>query len=221
MARVSWCRRTLPWERAWSCKPKTAHTLSAPRTDGTWLLANGNAGVATESRQQAHHGAAVDGNAASGGGKARFGQMEKNGAAAVLTARALVVNQNEHDIIHRIFPPQAFVAGGKGQLHRAVVAAMARPVAPAKARRDWARWEAGARARQSIRPPKRRGDFERAARGYAIAFAFYGADSAGAERAGQGQAANLHMAVMPAPVCNRRPHAKPRQAALQNVVLWR
>ncbi len=58
-------------------------------------------------------------------------QMEKNGAAAALSACHYIVVEYDHTVIGTILAPQGFVACRKWQSYFAIVTRVARRIAPA------------------------------------------------------------------------------------------
>ena len=94
-----------------------------------------------EQREKPAHRGRGNGDAALGRREAWPRDMQENSAAAALDGGPAVPVELDHEIVKRVVPPEAFVAGRERQRDAPVVARVARVVAPALIGPDRPRWQ--------------------------------------------------------------------------------
>ena len=98
-------------------------------------------------------------------------QMQENGAAASLPARATVPVEIEHHVILPVRTGHDFVAGRKGQRNQSIVTAMAWGIAPAMAGAERPHAATRARRQAAIGPPEAGKNAHPCARRFAVPLA--------------------------------------------------
>ncbi len=130
------------------------------------------------------------------GGKSGPAMCRKMALPAPFSGWAQVVVQNHDHVVEAVAAPQAFVAAGIGQAHRAVVAAVGGIVAPAVVGPERPGGEGGGRRGQAVGAPQDGDRVPVSPRRGAVALAFPAGDARAAERTGHRQAAGAEKAAV-------------------------
>ena len=122
--------------------------------------------------------------------------MQENGAASPAHAWMPVPVQHETDIVESIVAHQFFVAGGEGQVDRAIVGGMGRVVAPAILCSYDCQIPANAAERQAVAAVPTTENVQRPGRRGAVAFPLESGNPGSAEHTGEDLAGDVEQAAM-------------------------
>jgi hypothetical protein len=117
--------------------------------------------------------------------------MNKDCTATPAHRRIVIVADNQHKVVHMVFPPQPFVAVATGQADRSVVTARGRVITPAIIRRDDLNGQSGFRASNPVGTIQDIAGRPDSGRRRPVAFPLHLPDAGGADTATEEQVASL------------------------------
>ena len=135
-----------------------------------------------EAGEQSPQRRCLQGDASGGWCKSEPRHVHEHRAASAGDARARVVIDLDNEIVEPVVAPQPVGRASLRHLHRLVVGAVVRVLAPAVVRTDWAHRQAGPWPRRPVGAPPQPPQLETAPRRAAIALALVGPDAAAAKR---------------------------------------